>query len=321
VPNPPFFIPLSLDPPDNLPYRRAMAPMFGPVAIKALEPRLKYWAEKIVGEVAERGSCDFMADVAKLYPVTIFMELMGMDLSRLHEFRHLAEGFFEAQNDAARMAELSATILGLLKELVDQKRAVPDDKLMSHFVHADMGDGRVMNDDEILAMSFVLFLGGMDTVTNVTGFAYQQLSQMPDLQARLAADPAGLSTAFADEAVRAFGAVNSPRLVVKDIDLLGVPFREGDMVLNLLPVGSRDPAKFTQPDVIDIDRRRAAHVTFSTGPHLCIGHVLGRAEIRALTEEWFKRVPAFRLASDEPRIFRTGTVMALENLPLAWDAA
>jgi len=93
------------------------------------------------------------------------------------------------------------------------------------------------------------------------------------------------------------------------------------MVLNLLPVGSRDPAKFTQPDVIDIDRRRAAHVTFSTGPHLCIGHVLGRAEIRALTEEWFKRVPAFRLASDEPRIFRTGTVMALENLPLAWDAA
>jgi cytochrome P450 len=321
VPNPPFFIPLSLDPPDNLPYRRAMAPMFGPVAIKALEPRLKYWAEKIVGEVAERGSCDFMADVAKLYPVTIFMELMGMDLSRLHEFRHLAEGFFEAQNDAARMAELSATILGLLKELVDQKRAVPDDKLMSHFVHADMGDGRVMNDEEILAMSFVLFLGGMDTVTNVTGFAYQQLSQMPDLQARLAADPAGLSTAFADEAVRAFGAVNSPRLVVKDIDLLGVPFREGDMVLNLLPVGSRDPAKFTQPDVIDIDRRRAAHVTFSTGPHLCIGHVLGRAEIRALTEEWFKRVPAFRLASDEPRIFRTGTVMALENLPLAWDAA
>ena len=318
VPNPPFFIPLSLDPPDNLPYRRAMAPMFGPVAIKALEPRIRHWAMQTIEQVVDPGEADFMADVAKLFPVSVFMELMGMDLSRLREFRHLAERFFEVQNDAAEMADLSARILGTLKELVEEKRARPDDKLMSHFVHADIGDGRVMSDDEILAMSFVLFLGGMDTVTNVTGFAFQQLAQMPELQARLAADPAGLSTGFADEAVRAFGVVNSPRLVVKNNDLLGVPFRQGDMVLNLLPVGSRDPAKFDRPHLLDIDRRRATHVTFSTGPHLCVGHVLGRAEIKILTEEWFKRVSSFHIASDEPRVFRTGTVMALENLPLAW---
>jgi cytochrome P450 len=320
VENPPFFIPLSLDPPDNLPYRRAMAPMFGPTAIKALEPRLRYWAETIVAGVADKGSCDFMADVAKVFPVTIFMELMGMDLSRLQEFRHLAEGFFEAQNDAEEMARLSATILGILKELVEEKRAHPDDKLMSHFVHAEIEDGRKMNDDEILAMSFVLFLGGMDTVTNVTGFAFQQLAQMPELQARLAADPAGLSAAFADEAVRAFGVVNSPRLVVKDKDLLGVPFRAGDMVLNLLPVGSRDDRRFENPHALDIDRKKAAHITFSTGPHLCIGHVLGRAEIRVLVEEWARRVPAFHISEGAERPFRTGTVMALEKLPLEWSA-
>jgi cytochrome P450 len=318
VENPPFFIPLSLDPPDNLPYRRAMAPMFGPTAIKALEPRLRYWAEKIVAAVANQGSCDFMGDVAKVFPVTIFMELMGMDLSRLQEFRHLAERFFEAQNDASEMAQLSATILGIMKELVDQKRAHPDDKLMSHFVHTEIEDGRTMNDDEIMAMSFVLFLGGMDTVTNVTGFAFQQLAQMPELQARLAADPTGLSGAFADEAVRAFGVVNSPRLVVKDKDLLGVPFRAGDMVLNLLPVGSRDDRRFANPHALDIDRKKAAHITFSTGPHLCIGHVLGRAEIRVLAEEWARRVPAFHIADGSERPFRTGTVMAREKLSLEW---
>jgi cytochrome P450 len=318
VENPPFFIPLSLDPPDNLPYRRAMAPMFGPTAIKALEPRLRYWAEKIVAAVANQGSCDFMGDVAKVFPVTIFMELMGMDLSRLQEFRHLAERFFEAQNDASEMAQLSATILGIMKELVDQKRARPDDKLMSHFVHTEIEDGRTMNDDEIMAMSFVLFLGGMDTVTNVTGFAFQQLAQMPELQARLAADPTGLSGAFADEAVRAFGVVNSPRLVVKDKDLVGVPFRAGDMVLNLLPVGSRDDRRFANPHALDIDRKKAAHITFSTGPHLCIGHVLGRAEIRVLAEEWARRVPAFHIADGSERPFRTGTVMALEKLSLEW---
>lgn len=318
VENPPFFIPLSLDPPDNLPYRRAMAPMFGPTAIKALEPRIREWAIDIIEAVSERGECDFMSDVAKVFPVSVFMELMGMDLSRLHEFRDLAERFFDAQNDAEEMGQLSARILGILKALIDEKRANPDGRLLSHFIQVDMGDGRTMSDDEILAMSFVMFLGGMDTVTNVTGFAYQQLAQMPELQARLAADPS-LSGAFADEAVRAFGVVNSPRLVVKDKDLMGVPFRAGDMVLNLLPVGSRDDRKFDRPHVLDIDRKKQAHITFSTGPHLCIGHVLGRAEIRILTEEWVKRVPSFQLRPGPKRAFRTGTVMALETLPIRWS--
>ncbi|ASE38812.1 cytochrome P450 [Brevundimonas vesicularis] len=317
VENPPFFIPLSLDPPENLPYRQAMIPMFGPVAIKALEPRIREWAAQIVDRVVANGACDFQAEVAKLFPVTVFMELMGMDLSRLQEFRALAEGFFENQNNAAELGRLSGLILGTLKALIDEKRANPDGKLMSHFITVDVG-GRQMSEDEILAMSFVLFLGGMDTVTNVTGFAYQQLAQMPEVQARLAADPT-LIPAFTDEAVRLFGVVNTPRLVVKERQIGDVQFSEGEMVLNVLCVGSRDPRRFDAPNTFNLDRKRAQHLTFSSGPHLCIGHVLGRAELRILTEEWIKRVPSFRIKSGEPRRFRIGTVMALETLPLEWD--
>ena len=319
VDNPPFFIPLSLDPPDNLPFRRAMAPMFGPVAIKALEPRIRELAAQMVAAVADKGRCDFQADLSKLFPVTVFMELMGMDLARLQDFRHLAEGFFKINNDAEELGRLSGLILGELKALIDEKRAQPDDKLMSHFVSVDIG-GRTMSEEEILAMSFVLFLGGMDTVTNVTGFAYQQLAQMPDVQARLAADPT-LIGAFADEAVRLFGVVNTPRLVVKPKDIGDAKFRPGEMVLCILCVGSRDPAKFDRPNSFDLDRKRVAHVTFSSGPHLCIGHVLGRAELRILTEEWVKRIPAFAATPGERHAFRMGTVMALENLPLEWTPA
>lgn len=319
VENPPFFIPLSLDPPDNLPYRKAMMPMFGPAAIKALEPRIREWAAKFVRAVAATGACDFQADVSKIFPVSVFMELMGMDLARLHDFRHLAEQFFSAQNDEAEMGRLGATILGEMKALIEEKKAAPDDKLMSHFIGVDIG-GRTMSDDEILAMSFVLFLGGMDTVTNVTGFAFQQLAQMPDVQARLVADPS-LIPAFADEAVRLYAVVNTPRLVVRDREIGEARFREGEMVLNILCVGSRDPAKFEAPNVFDLDRKRTAHLTFSSGPHLCVGHVLGRAELRILTEEWVKRIPAFRATPGRRHAFRIGTVMALESLPIEWDAA
>lgn len=319
VENPPFFIPLNLDPPDNLPYRRAMAPMFGPVAIKALEPSMRNLAARMVGAVADKGACDFQVEVSKVFPVTVFMELMGMDLSRLHDFRHLAEAFFNCQNDADELGRLSGLIIGEMKALTDEKRARPDDKLMTHFLNADIG-GRTMNEQEILAMSFLLFLGGMDTVTNVTGFAFQQLAQMPDVQARLAADPS-LIPAFADEAIRLFGVVNTPRLVVKDERIGEAEFRPGEMVLCILCVGSRDPAKFASPNAFDLDRKRTAHLTFSSGPHLCIGHVLGRAELRVLTEEWFKRIPNFSATPGERHGFRTGTVMALENLPLQWGTA
>ncbi|MBR2171133.1 cytochrome P450 [Sphingopyxis sp.] len=319
VENPPFFIPLSLDPPENLPYRRAMMPMFGPAAIKALEPRIREWAVELVDAVATKGACDFQADLAKLFPVSVFMELMGMDLSRLQDFRALAEAFFSAQNDEAEMGRLSAAILGEMKALIEAKKAAPDDKLMSHFITVDI-DGRRMSDDEILAMSFVLFLGGMDTVTNVTGFAFQQLAQMPEVQARLAADPS-LIPAFADEAVRLYGVVNTPRLVVRDQEIGEAKFREGEMLLNILCLGSRDPAKFEAPNLFDLDRRKTAHLTFSSGPHLCVGHVLGRAELRILTEEWVKRIPRFRAVPDEKHGFRIGTVMALESLPIEWDVA
>lgn len=319
VESPPFFIPLSLDPPENLPYRRAMMPMFGPVAIKALEPRIRDWAARFVDAVAASGACDFQADVSKVFPVSVFMELMGMDLARLRDFRELAEAFFDAQNDAAEMGRLSGLILGEMKALVDEKRARPDDKLMTHFINVDVG-GRTMSEEEILAMSFVLFLGGMDTVTNVTGFAFQQLAQMPELQARLAADPAQCG-AFADEAIRLYGVVNTPRLVVAEQSVGEAVLRPGEMVLNVLCLGSRDPARFDAPNAFDIDRKRTAHLTFSSGPHLCIGHVLGRAELRILAEEWVKRIPAFHAVPGEKHAFRTGTVMALENLPLAWTAA
>ena len=316
IANPPVFIPLNLDPPDNLPYRRAMAPMFGPVAIKAMEPGMRALAAKMVAAVADKGACDFQAEVSKLFPVTVFMELMGMDLTRLKDFRQLAEAFFYTHSDAEEMGRLSGLILAEMKTLTDEKRARPDDKLMTHFLNVDVG-GRTMNEEEILAMSFLLFLAGMDTVTNVTGFAFQQLAQMPDVQARLAADPS-LIAAFADEAIRLFGVVNTPRLVVKEKNIGEAKFRPGEMTLSILCLGSRDPAKFELPNSFDLDRRRTAHLTFSSGPHLCIGHVLGRAELRILTEEWVKRIPAFTASPGERLAFRMGTVMALENLPLEW---
>jgi cytochrome P450 len=318
VPNPPMFIPLSLDPPDNQLYRTVLMPRFSAKAIRELEPKVREWAVRIVEEATAQGPCDFVVDVASRFPVSVFMELMGLPMPRLREFREMADTFFTAHEPAA-MEAASGQILGLLSELIALRRAEPGNDLVSDLVAAEP-DGRRLSDDEILAMCFVLFLGGMDTVTNVSGFAFRQLAADPSLQARLASNPADIPK-FVDEALRAFGVINTPRLVVKDCERFGVPFRAGEMVLCLLSVSGRDERKNANPAVFDIDRIQPAHLTFSTGPHLCVGHILARSEIRVLTEEWLKRVPAFAPEPGARNGFRIGTVTAIQSLPLRWDAA
>ncbi|MEQ5837306.1 cytochrome P450 [Marinobacter sp. NFXS9] len=315
IENPPVFIPLSLDPPTNLPYRQALMPHFSPKNVKALEDKIRYWANRLIDDVEKQGRCDFTHDISSAFPVSIFMELMGMPLERLREFRELSDRFFST-NEQAELHTLSAQIIGIMTDLIETKRNAPGDDLISYLLTVKI-DGRPIRLDEIQNMCFLLFLGGMDTVANATAFTFRKLAQDPELQARLAADNT-LVPAFVDEGLRCFGIISTPRIVAKDCERFGVHFKKGDMVLNLLPISGRDDRKNPDPHRFDIDRSKRESLTFSTGAHLCLGHFLARAEMRILTEEWLKRIPSFKLAPEYKPSYRMGFALALLELPLQW---
>lgn len=315
VENPPFMIPLSIDPPENVPYRHALMPRFSPRAVADMEPKMREMAVRIIEDVAAAGECDFIADVASRFPVSVFMELMGLPLDKLREFRSIADTYFNARTNEELQA-VSGQIFAIFTELMELRRNNPEDDLMSHLLTVKIAD-RDITDEEILAMCFVLFLGGMDTVTNVTGFSFQYLATDQALQKRLADDPS-LIPQFAEEGLRMFGVIGTPRLVVKDHEAFGVAFRKGEMVLNLLCQTGRDDHKIENPNIFDIDRKDKPHLNFSTGPHLCLGHALARAEMRVLAEEWLKRVPQFQAKPGMKHGFRIGTVFAIESLPISW---
>lgn len=318
VENPPFMIPLSLDPPSNVPYRHVLMPKFSPRAVQEMEPKMRAMAVEIIEEVLAKGECDFVGDISARFPVSVFMEVMGLPLEKLREFRQIADTYFNARSNE-EIQRISQQIFGIFNELIAYRRDHPGEDLITHFLTVDM-EGRKLTQDEILAMCFVLFLGGMDTVTNVTAFTFQYLASDPELQARLAADPSRLSD-FAEEGLRMYGVIGTPRLVVKDHEAYGVSFRTGEMVLSALWQSGRDDKKLDNPDRFDIDRKDKPHLNFSTGPHMCLGHALARAEMRILADEWLKHVPSFRPKSGVKHGFRIGTVIALESLPIEWDAA
>ena len=95
-------------------------------------------------------------------------------------------------------------------------------------------------------------------------------------------------------------------------------FRQGEMVVCSLPLGGLDERKNADPTRFDIDRSDRQHMTFSIGPHLCVGHYLARAEMRIFTEEWLKRIPHFAMQPGFVPKFRAGFVMALKHVPVEW---
>ncbi|MDX1504627.1 MAG: cytochrome P450 [Spongiibacter sp.] len=316
IENPPYFIPLNVDPPNNIPYRQALMPAFSPKAIKALEIKIRQWAGEIIDNALAKGDgFDFIQEVASVYPVSIFMELMGMPMDRLWEFRNLSDEFFST-NDQQKIHQLSGQIIMAMTEILEQKKAAPADDLMSHILNIKV-KGEPISLEEMQNMCFLLFLGGMDTVANVTGYSFRQLANMPELQQRLHDNPADIAK-FTDEAIRMFGVISNPRIVAKDAEVFGVKFKKDDMVLCLLPISGRDDRKNGNPHVFDIDRSKEdGHtLTFSSGPHMCLGSFLARSEIRILVEEWFKRVARYEIVPGTELGYRTGFSLALTELPL-----
>lgn len=309
------FIPLNLDPPQSIPYRQILMPYFAPKSVQAMEPKIRQWAVHFIEKIASEGRCDFLEDVAQHFPVTIFLEMMGFPFSKFEKFRVLADQFFRDMPDQERYA-LSGQINAEMAEMLEMRRREPADDLVTVLLNAKIGD-RPLSQEELQSICFLLFLAGLDTVVNVMTMSYRTLAGLPLLQKRLRED-ASAAPGFVEEALRLHGVVNSPRIVAQDAERFGVSFRRGEMVLLLNPQYGRDERENKDALKIDVDRTQRRIFTFSTGPHLCIGHTLARAEIRIFTEEWFKRIPSFQVAEGFKPSFRAGTVMALRGLPLEW---
>jgi cytochrome P450 len=306
-----------MDPPTATPYRQLLVPFFTPKSVGPLEDKMRMWTGRFIDAVKDKGRCDFVTDVAARFPVTIFMEMMGIPLENFDRFRSLAEEFFTDLPEE-RHNEINTIIYGEMEKLIDSRADNRTNDMISTLLDAEI-DGRPITRDELKSMLFLLFLAGLDTVVNVMTFTYRELGRMPEMQDRLRANPA-LIPGFVEEGLRLFGVVNVPRIVIQDVDRFGCQFRKGDMVLALISQVGRDPQINPDPLTIDPERKDRKLLPFSTGPHLCLGHHLARVEMRILIEEWLKRIPHFRVADFTPE-YRAGMVMALKRLPLEWDTA
>ncbi len=312
--------PLELDPPDHGKYRQPLAPLFSPPSVARREPELRAICAQLVDAFADRGSCDLLEALARPFPTTVFVAMLGLPLSEGRTFEQWNHTMLHAYDDPEARQAAGKKILTYLDDLVTRREAEgPDatEDLLSVLLRARV-DGRPLDHEELLDYAFMLFIAGLDTVTAMLSFAFRCLATRPDLRRRLVDDPTLMPTAV-EELLRAHSIVNTARVVTRDATFAGVAMKTGDRVLLATALASRDPDEF--PDAADIvlDREANRHLAFGAGPHRCLGSHLARLEVGIAIEELLARVPSFRLAPGEPIVAHGGGALGIDRLPIEWE--
>lgn len=310
-------LPINLDPPEHTPYRKMLQRHFTPRMIAEQTGQMQQWADRLIDGIAADGQCDFAEALGALYPVTVFMEMAGLPHDRYLEFRAIVTEFF-SHIPAARRIELQKTIFFELESVMRARLDHPRDDLFGKLVRDEV-EGRPLTMDELLSLAFLLFVAGLDTVANALTFAFHYLAREPATQDRLRQHPDDIP-AFIEEVMRRYPVTNGVRVIREDVELAGARLKQGEMIVAPMTLAGMDERRNPDPETFDIDRKKRQHLGFSTGPHLCLGHYLAKAEMKIFIQTFLDRIPRFALAGDFVPVYRAGIVMSLERLPLVWNA-
>lgn len=294
-------LPIQADPPDLERYRSLINPFLTPKAAKRLEPFISKSTDDAIDRFIERGSADFVMDLANPIPAMATMHLLGLDPAEwrifaepLHQVMYTRPGSPENEEGQRRVLAFSQKII----DEVDARRNAPRDDMISHLLTSDYQGVRTSRQEVIDLVRMVIF-GGMDTVVAALGNIFLQLDQHPAIRERLMADRGLLPTAIEEFLRFEAPILGFGRHVTRDTCVGTQPVKAGDTVFMLWASANRDEKIFGETsEQLVIDRMPNRHMTFGVGGHRCQGSSVARAELRIVLDKILDRLPDFRVVRD-----------------------
>jgi cytochrome P450 len=314
-------IPLQIDPPDHVRYRRLLDPLFAPKRMAVLESRTAALVHQLIDRFADRGHCDLVTEFTIPLPSEVFLTMFGLPLEDLDTFLRMKDGIIRPPGDhdeqAAHRRATAEEMYAYFNKVLDVRTSDPRDDILSGFLSAEF-DGRRLTREEILDICFLLMIAGLDTVTASLDCFFAYLAQHPDHRDRLVADPTLIPNAIEELFRWETPVTGVPRIAVQDTEFGGIPIHAGDQVMILLGSANTDGDEFPDADVVDLDREVNRHLAFGGGVHRCLGSHLARLELRVAMREFHSRIPNYRLAPDAALEYTSG-IRSLASLPLLWE--
>ncbi|MEV6085796.1 cytochrome P450 [Streptomyces parvulus] len=314
---------MGMPPESHARLRRLVSRAFTARRVAALRPRITEITHDLVDAmVADGGPADLVSRLALPLPTAVICEMLGIPRTDQHVFRAFTEALMSASRfTEEQVAQAAEEYADYLRGYVAQRRAHPEDDLISALIEARDEGGR-LSEDELLMLTGGMLVGGHETTANqLAGQALVLLDDRARYE-RLVADP-GLIPATVEELLRyvpLWASVGPSRVATEDVEIGGVTVRAGEAVVYSLASANRDEAVFDAPDDVVLDRAANPHIAFGQGPHFCLGAPLARAELQCALEALTGRLPGLRLARPAAELdwHRGMLVRGLVELPVTW---
>lgn len=311
---------LTSDPPEHTRLRGLVSKAFTPRAVQDLRPRIQEIVNELLDQAEEKGSFELIMDLAYPTPVTVIAEMLGVPSSDLTNFKRWSDAIVatlgEQTDETLEHARISINeMVEYLKDFIADRRKQPRDDLISGLIAAE-DEGKVLSEDEIMATTMLLLVAGNETTTHLISNATYALLQNRD-QWNIIRDDPSLIVSAVEEFLRYDGPVTATaRVAMEDIEIAGGTIKEGDMAMGILSAANRDPAKFENPNQLDVRRNITEHLGLGDGIHFCLGAPLARAETQITLGTLIQRFPDLK-QEGEPEWGGTFVIRGVEKLQVS----
>lgn len=316
---------IAMDDPRHARLRRIVSHGFTPTRLRNVMHDVERAAVDIVDGVLDRGSCDFVTDVAAMLPLKIICDMMGIPAS---EYRFVFDrtNVILGATDPEYVSDLTLAIpmilqagqelAALAEDLAGVREKNPTDDLTSVLVHAEI-EGERLTKAEIGSFFVLLTAAGNETTRNAIGHGMKLLSDHPDERRRWMNDFERIAPTAVEEIVRiATPVIHFRRTATADTIVGGQPIREGEKLVMWYCSANRDESVFADPHRFDVTRTPNDHVGFGgPGPHFCLGAQLARREITVMFREIFRRLPDIEVTG-EPSYLSSNFINGIKHLPV-----
>jgi pimeloyl-[acyl-carrier protein] synthase len=300
---------------------------FTPRRVAGLRSAIRSTADKLIDRVVHRGKMDVIADFANPFPAMVAAQLLGFPVEDHLQLKAWSADFAELLGNFQHNPDRAAQVLSSMNDLkayvsgqMLEQRARPRDGLLHALMTAETDSGR-LTDEEIVANAIVTMIGGQETTTNLIGNGLLTLLRNPSALSDLR-DHLEIMEPAVEELLRYESpSQHTGRLAPADTVLGGKSIRKGEAVMAVMGAANRDPARFSDPDRLDLRRRDNRHVAFGWAAHFCFGAPLARMEAQIAFATLLQRLPDIRLDAATLRWRGNTGLRCLLALPVTFEAS
>lgn len=312
---------LYTDPPRHTRLRGLVNKAFTPRIVEQLRSRIQAVTDDLLDAVAPRGRMDVIRDFSFPLPAIVIAEMLGVPPKDRERFKSWSSALAAIQDPWPTPSAISQANSALIdasayvKALIRTRRVRGGDDLLSGLIAAEE-NGDVLSEDELIATCVLILTAGHETTMNLIGNGLLALLQNPHEFDRLRADPTLVPSAV-EEFLRYEAPVQlTGRRALDDFKLAGRQIRAGDSAVLIIGSANRDPARFEEPDQLNITRQDNRHLSFGHGIHFCLGAPLARAEAQIAFLTLLTRFPSMTFASEPYVRAPLSLVRGLSSFPV-----